>query len=119
MVCRAIHKHFGGDDITERQVHLHEFAIPKLLRKVIDEQVTALRPCRGGEREGERGRGREEEKNKNRERDRERKMKRGRKRALEWSLLQVFTGLNKVAVDLSVLKMLNLNLKNNNNIKIK
>lgn len=46
LVCRPIHKHFGGDDITERQEHLHELAIPKLLREVVDEQVTAFRPCR-------------------------------------------------------------------------
>ena len=45
LVCRPIHKHFGGDDITERQEHLHQLAITKLLREVIDEQVTALRPC--------------------------------------------------------------------------
>lgn len=54
LVCRAIHKHFGGDDITEWQEHLHEFAIPKLLREVIDEQVAAFWPC-GEEEKREKG----------------------------------------------------------------
>lgn len=67
LVCRAIHKHFGGDDITERQEHLHKLAIPKLLRQVIDEQVTAFWPCReregGGERQGREGETGEGERN--------------------------------------------------------
>lgn len=50
LVCRPIHKHFGGDDITERQEHLHQLAIPKLLREVVDEQVTAFRPCGAAQR---------------------------------------------------------------------
>lgn len=45
LVCRSIHKHFGGDDITERQEHLHQLAIPKLLREVVDEQVATLWSC--------------------------------------------------------------------------
>lgn len=45
MVCRPIHKHFGGDDITERQEHLHQLSIPKLLREVVDEQVATLWSC--------------------------------------------------------------------------
>lgn len=59
LVCRPIHKHFGGDDITERQEHLHQLSIPKLLREVVDEQVATLWSCtwrqreRDGEREGE------------------------------------------------------------------
>lgn len=59
LVCRPIHKHFGGDDITERQEHLHQLAIPKLLREVVDEQVATLRPC---SRKKERTREREKEK---------------------------------------------------------
>lgn len=66
LVCRPIHKHFGGDDITERQEHLHQLAIPKLLREVVDEQVATLRSCTGvtqgeGQRGREAGRGREED----------------------------------------------------------
>lgn len=53
LVCRPIHKHFGGDDITERQEHLHQLAVPKLLREVINKQVTALRPWRQRKREKE------------------------------------------------------------------
>lgn len=45
LVCRSIHKHFGGDDITERQEHLHQLSIPKLLREVVDEQVATLWSC--------------------------------------------------------------------------
>lgn len=60
LVCRPIHKHFGGDDITERQEHLHQLSIPKLLREVVDEQVATLRSCTGSHRGGterERARG--------------------------------------------------------------
>jgi len=42
LVCRPIHKHFRGDDITERQEHLHQLSIPKLLGQMVDKQVTAL-----------------------------------------------------------------------------
>lgn len=52
LVCRPIHKHFGGDDITERQEHLHQLSIPKLLREVVDEQVATLRSCTGPQRGG-------------------------------------------------------------------
>lgn len=55
MVCRSIHKHFGGDDITERQEHLHQLSIPKLLREVVDEQVAALWSCTETDRCTDRG----------------------------------------------------------------
>lgn len=61
LVSRPIHKHFRGDDITEREEHLHQLSVPKLLGQMVDEQVTALGPCgagrggigRRGGREGE------------------------------------------------------------------
>lgn len=88
LVCRAIHKHFGGDDITEWQEHLHELAIPKLLREVIDEQVAAFWPCLEEEKKGKRGRERKRggKKQEQRQGDRE-KRERGRKRTLEWETL--------------------------------
>lgn len=55
LVCRSIHKHFGGDDITERQEHLHQLSIPKLLREVVDEQVAALWSCTETDRCTDRG----------------------------------------------------------------
>lgn len=45
LVCRPIHKHFRGDDITKRQEHLHQLSIPKLLGQMVDKQVTALWSC--------------------------------------------------------------------------
>lgn len=54
LVSRPIHKHFRGDDITEREEHLHQLSVPKLLGQMVDEQVTALGPC--GEGGGGRGR---------------------------------------------------------------
>lgn len=48
LVSRPIHKHFRGDDITEREEHLHQLSVPKLLGQMVDEQVTALGPCGGG-----------------------------------------------------------------------
>lgn len=60
LVCRPIHKHFGGDDITERQEHLHQLSIPKLLREVVDEQVATLWSCTGTHKETEREKGRRE-----------------------------------------------------------
>lgn len=52
LVSRPIHKHFRGDDITEREEHLHQLSVPKLLGQMVDEQVTALGPCRGGAGQG-------------------------------------------------------------------
>ena len=43
LICSPVNKHFGADDIAERQEHLHQFSVPKLLRQVVDEEVTALR----------------------------------------------------------------------------
>lgn len=48
LVSRPIHKHFRGDDITEREEHLHQLSVPKLLGQMVDEQVTALGPCGEG-----------------------------------------------------------------------
>lgn len=48
LVSRPIHKHFRGDDITEREEHLHQLSVPKLLGQMVDEQVTALGPCSEG-----------------------------------------------------------------------
>lgn len=48
LVSRPIHKHFRGDDITEREEHLHQLSVPKLLGQMVDEQVTALGPCGAG-----------------------------------------------------------------------
>lgn len=63
LVSRPIHKHFRGDDITEREEHLHQLSVPKLLGQMVDEQVTALGPCGEGRgwagEEGWRGGGRE------------------------------------------------------------
>lgn len=61
LVCRPIHKHFGGDDITERQEHLHQLSIPKLLREVVDEQVATLWSCTRTQRDGEREREKKKE----------------------------------------------------------
>lgn len=55
LVSRPIHKHFRGDDITEREEHLHQLSVPKLLGQMVDEQVTALGPCGGGGGSGEEG----------------------------------------------------------------
>lgn len=61
LVSRPIHKHFRGDDITEREEHLHQLSVPKLLGQMVDEQVAALGPCGegGGREEGWQGGGRE------------------------------------------------------------
>lgn len=58
LVSRPIHKHFRGDDITEREEHLHQLSVPKLLGQMVDEQVTALGPCGAGR--GGTGRGKRE-----------------------------------------------------------
>ena len=42
LVSGSVNENFGADDVSERQEHLHELSIPKLLRKVIDEEITAL-----------------------------------------------------------------------------
>lgn len=88
LVSRPIHKHFRGDDITEREEHLHQLSIPKLLGQMVDEQVTALWPC--GEGSGWAGRrdGRVGE-----ERDRGKvsssaMQQEGRGRAKRWKLFQ-------------------------------
>ena len=43
LVSGSVNENFGADDVSERQEHLHELSITKLLGKVIDEEITALR----------------------------------------------------------------------------
>lgn len=50
LVGGPIHKHLGGDDIAERQEHLRQLRVSKLLGEVVDKQVTAFGTCRWGER---------------------------------------------------------------------
>ena len=50
LVGGSIHKNFGRDDSSKGQKCLYEFCIPKLLRQVIDEEVTAFRSCRNSSR---------------------------------------------------------------------
>ena len=74
LVSRPIHKHFRGDDITEREEHLHQLSVPKLLGQMVDEQVTALGPCGeggGAGEEGWRGGGRERQRRGERVRQRQ------------------------------------------------
>ena len=42
LVSGSVNENFGADDVSERQEHLHELSITKLLGKVIDEEITAL-----------------------------------------------------------------------------
>lgn len=42
LICGSVNENFGADDVSEGQEHLHELCITKLLRKVIDEEITAL-----------------------------------------------------------------------------
>lgn len=43
LIGGPIDEDFGADHIAERQEHLHELRVAKLLRQVVDEQVAALR----------------------------------------------------------------------------
>lgn len=45
LVRGPVHEHFGGDDIPERQKHLHQFIVAKLLREVVDKKVASFRAC--------------------------------------------------------------------------
>ena len=42
LVGGSVNENFGADDVSERQEHLHELCITKLLGKVIDKEITAL-----------------------------------------------------------------------------
>lgn len=42
LIGGTVHKNFGRDNSSEGQECLYEFCIPKLLRQVIDEEVTAF-----------------------------------------------------------------------------
>ena len=41
-ICRFINKHFGRNNISEGHKHLHQVRVSKLLRQVVNEEVTAL-----------------------------------------------------------------------------
>ena len=43
LVGGSVDEHLGGDDVSERQKHLHQLGVAKLLRQVVDEEVAALR----------------------------------------------------------------------------
>jgi hypothetical protein len=45
LIGGTVHKNFGRDNSSEGQECLYEFCIPKLLRQVIDEEVTAFGAC--------------------------------------------------------------------------
>jgi len=42
LVGRPVDEDFGGDNVAEREEHLHELAVTELLGQVVDEQVAAL-----------------------------------------------------------------------------
>ena len=42
LVGGPVNEDFGADDIAKGEEHLHELRIPKLLGKVVDEQVAAF-----------------------------------------------------------------------------
>lgn len=46
LVGGSVHKDFGRDNSSKGQECLYEFCITKLLRQVIDEEVTAFGACR-------------------------------------------------------------------------
>lgn len=50
LVGGSIHKDFGRDNGSKGQECLYEFCITKLLRQVIDEEVTAFGACRNSSR---------------------------------------------------------------------
>lgn len=50
LVCGSIHKNFGRDNSSKGQECLYEFCVTKLLRQVIDEEVTAFGACRNSSR---------------------------------------------------------------------
>ena len=45
LVGGSIDEHLGGDDVSERQEHLHQLSVAELLRQVVDEEIAALRPA--------------------------------------------------------------------------
>lgn len=50
LVGGSVHKDFGRDHGSEGQEGLDELCITKLLRQVIDEEVTAFGACRDSRR---------------------------------------------------------------------
>lgn len=42
LICSSVHVYLGTDDVTKGREHLSKFSIPKLLRKVVNEEVTPL-----------------------------------------------------------------------------
>ena len=47
LVGGSVNEDFGADDIPEGKKHLHELSITKLLGKVVDEEIAALRSTDG------------------------------------------------------------------------
>ncbi len=45
LIGRSVHVDLGADDVAEGHEHLSKLRITKLLRKMVDEEVAALRPC--------------------------------------------------------------------------
>jgi len=44
LIGRSVHEDFGGDDVAERQEHLHELRVPELLGQVVNKQVATFWP---------------------------------------------------------------------------
>lgn len=42
LIGRAVDEYLRTDNVAERQKHLHQFGVAKLLRQVVDEEVAAL-----------------------------------------------------------------------------
>ena len=47
LVCRPVNKDFGADNIPEGEKHLHKLGVSKLLGKMVDEEIAALRSTDG------------------------------------------------------------------------
>lgn len=42
LISGSIDEHFAADNISERQKHLHELSVTKLLWQVVDKKIAAL-----------------------------------------------------------------------------
>lgn len=42
LIRSPVDEDFGGDDVAERNEHLHELGVTELLGQVVDEQITAF-----------------------------------------------------------------------------
>ena len=47
LVGGSVYEDFGADDVPEGEEHLHELSISKLLGKMVDEEIAALRSTDG------------------------------------------------------------------------